>query len=248
MTSRPRLYIILGVVGCALTIVLRDSIAVVAVLLVAASVAGFKALQTLVRISDIRRRPAAFAVSGGGFHARLVFPQDVYVMFMLVLLGANVAILLHTFQDPDPAIHILAWVQLGLVTVMGALSVAFAVLAWSMGTSAVELTPEGVMARTLWDRRTIPWEALAPGGPPRPGPRNGRIRLAFARPELVRRGRFRVPGKGDWITAQLDVQPWLVADAIRWYVEHPEDRAAIGTEAEHARLLAALGAAEAAAR
>jgi hypothetical protein len=67
--------------------------------------------------------------------------------------------------------------------------------------------------------------------------------LVLTRPELVRRRRRRPPPfMGDWITTQVDVPSWFLADAIRWYVEHPEDRTAIGTHAEHERLIAALGA------
>ncbi len=36
------------------------------------------------------------------------------------------------------------------------------------------------------------------------------------------------------------VHPWFLADAIRSYVEHPQDRVAIGTIAEHERLQAVL--------
>jgi hypothetical protein len=39
------------------------------------------------------------------------------------------------------------------------------------------------------------------------------------------------------------VHPWLAADAIRWYAEHPADREAIGTTREHERLPAAVGVA-----
>jgi hypothetical protein len=34
----------------------------------------------------------------------------------------------------------------------------------------------------------------------------------------------------------LDIHPWFLADAIRYYVAHPEHRAAIGRAAEHERL------------
>lgn len=44
-----------------------------------------------------------------------------------------------------------------------------------------------------------------------------------------------------FVSTEVDVNPWFLADAIRWYVEHPENRPAIGTQEEHTRLLAALG-------
>lgn len=242
MIPRPRLFVILGVVGCALTIVLRESPAALAVLAAVVVIATISGLLAVARMVEIRRRPAAFTVSGGRFIARLVFPPDLFAMVMFVLLGMQIGLMVRNFQDPDPVVQILGWVEFGVVVFIGTLTVAFAVLVWSMATAGVELTPEGVMTRTVWVRRTIPWESLATGGPLRPGPRDARIRLVFDRPELVRRRGFRLPGRGDWITTQVDMHPWLVADAIRWYVEHPEHRAAIGTEAEHARLIAALGA------
>jgi hypothetical protein len=64
-----------------------------------------------------------------------------------------------------------------------------------------------------------------------------------ARPELVtQRGWALAYGtrQSPSIPLQLNVHPWFVADAIRWYAEHPEHRSAIGQPAEHDRLLAAL--------
>jgi len=42
------------------------------------------------------------------------------------------------------------------------------------------------------------------------------------------------------LPVHLNVHPWFLADAIRWYANHPEHRAAIGTDAEHDRLVGAL--------
>lgn len=44
------------------------------------------------------------------------------------------------------------------------------------------------------------------------------------------------------IGLQLEIDPAFLAEAIRWYAEHPEHRAAIGTPAELDRLVAAVTA------
>ncbi len=56
------------------------------------------------------------------------------------------------------------------------------------------------------------------------------IHLTVSLPDLVELRGWRRPA-GD---------PTLLAWAIRWYTEHPEDRAGIGTPAEHDRLVAIL--------
>jgi hypothetical protein len=66
-----------------------------------------------------------------------------------------------------------------------------------------------------------------------------------ARPDLVvQRGWAVGSGTRQWpvLSLQVRTHPWFFADAIAWYVAHPEHRAAIGTPDEHARLVAALTA------
>jgi hypothetical protein len=41
----------------------------------------------------------------------------------------------------------------------------------------------------------------------------------------------------------LDVHPWFLADAIGWYVQHPQERPGIGTPEGYRRLQAALAGA-----
>jgi hypothetical protein len=101
-----------------------------------------------------------------------------------------------------------------------------------------------VRSRTPFFRRLVPWEALAPGGPPRPELTADQLRLVVTQPErVVQRGLVLGWGSRQYPCLALDVNvhPIFVADAIRWYVEHPEDRAGIGTPAGHDRLLANLG-------
>lgn len=241
MIPRSRLYVIIGVIGCALIIVLRDSLVSLALLGAAIGVMAVSVFLGLARLADPRRN-AAFKVSEGRFIATPAQTQGAAAMLMLVGLGSQVNTLLRGLAQPDRVLTALTWVLVGLTALFGLAVAVIVVLTWRVAANPIELTPEGVQTRTLWDRRLIPWEALAPGGPHRPRQNERRIRLGLTRPELVRRSRFQVPGVGDSVPSSTGVHPWLVADAIRWYAEHPEDRAAIGTEAEHARLLAAVGA------
>lgn len=102
---------------------------------------------------------------------------------------------------------------------------------------SVELRPDGVCQRDFAGSLTVPWEAMAPGHPSRPAVRASTLTLTYARPELVRR-RGIVPSRR---RLRIDnVHAWLIADAIRHYVDHPQHRAAIGEPAEYHRLWQAL--------
>ncbi|WP_155373579.1 hypothetical protein [Catellatospora vulcania] len=101
----------------------------------------------------------------------------------------------------------------------------------------LELRAEGIHLPGL-RALDIPWEALAPGFPQRPTMRSWLLRLTVARLELLPVRMRRRP----MLSLGWDTHPWLVAGAIRWYVEHPEDRVRIGTRAEHDRLVSMLRA------
>ena len=88
----------------------------------------------------------------------------------------------------------------------------------------LELRPEGVRVPRGLQPLTVRWESLRPGTPWAPRVRTQRL-------DLVGRARtYHVP------IDVLDIHPWFLADAIRYYVAHPEHRAAIGRPAEHERL------------
>ncbi|MEU5528318.1 hypothetical protein ABZ744_15365 [Micromonospora chersina] len=102
---------------------------------------------------------------------------------------------------------------------------------------AVELRPDGVHQRDITGSLTVPWEALAPGRPSRPAARAATLALTCAQPDLVRRRGILPLGR----RLRIDnVHPWFIADAIRYYVDHPQHRAAIGEPAEYQRLWHAL--------
>jgi len=100
----------------------------------------------------------------------------------------------------------------------------------------VQLSPDGVRGWNGIGSLTVPWEALAPGHPLRPKAKAPTLALTYARPELIRR--HGVFGRRKLRIDQVDA--WFVADAIRYYVEHPGRRLAIGTPAEYRCLLDAL--------
>lgn len=99
-----------------------------------------------------------------------------------------------------------------------------------------------VLAAFVGAQAFLAWQPLYVALTPTPGPLVAKLTLVVAHPEAVTIrgvGLFAGSAARPVITGQFDVHPRLMAAAIRWYVEHPEDRAAIGTEAEHARLLKA---------
>lgn len=102
---------------------------------------------------------------------------------------------------------------------------------------AVELRPEGVYQRDFTGSLSVPWEALAPGRPSRPALRAATLVLTYTQPDLVRRRGILPLGRRLRIDS---IHPWLIADTIRYYVDHPQHRAAIGEPAEYQRLWHAL--------
>ncbi|MEW2331164.1 hypothetical protein AB0880_25560 [Micromonospora chersina] len=101
----------------------------------------------------------------------------------------------------------------------------------------VQLRPGGIRHRWVLGSLTVPWEAL-PAAQVAPGAdRPSRLRMAFAKPLLVRRRG--IPwSRNELRTDGVDAR--FLAAAIRHYVRHPEQRAAIGAQAEYRRLIAAL--------
>ena len=84
----------------------------------------------------------------------------------------------------------------------------------------------------FWLQSLVRWEELRPGQPTSP-PSAGSLTLFRDRPG--RAGRVMLG------LSQIQVHTAFLADAIRFYVDHPERRAAIGTQAEYDHLMHALG-------
>lgn len=90
--------------------------------------------------------------------------------------------------------------------------------------------------------RTMPWHELMPGGPHPPPNRRTRLTL-FRTP---RRAVRRLAGEAGWnrrVSMRPNwtaVDPAYLADAIRYYVEHPQYRERIGQPGEQERLREAI--------
>jgi hypothetical protein len=102
----------------------------------------------------------------------------------------------------------------------------------------VLLDPHGLTIRRL-SSTTIAWDDLAPGGPPAPANRAPRhITVYLTGPDPLHRSRKsqNIP------TRRLHIDPTFLAATIRHYVDHPEDRPAIGTPEEMTHLQTAIAA------
>lgn len=101
------------------------------------------------------------------------------------------------------------------------------------GRPRLELTPDGVRVGFVYWWRAVRWDELAPGLPLRQPDRDA-VTLTTTR-----------PGQPAMRLAlnYIRVHPWFLADAIRYYVDHPDGRTEIGTPAGYDRLMTALGAA-----
>ncbi|WP_091656299.1 PH domain-containing protein [Micromonospora auratinigra] len=211
-------------------------------------VLGLAALVPMVvRQRNPWRRPARLVDAGAG--RRRVPPMAGFGWFAAaqVLLGAGILQsfgldLVRDTQTPT----VVGWGFTSIMFLLAAfylLLVTGLVVAFFRGDPRIDLTPAGVEIRDLFGRRSVPWAALTPGRPT--PPRSGTVlRLRVARPELVRR-RGLVFGRAGsplvtlgWLAAH----PGFLADALRHYVDHPAERAAIGTPAGDDALRRALGA------
>ncbi|MFI2650651.1 hypothetical protein [Micromonospora fulviviridis] len=101
----------------------------------------------------------------------------------------------------------------------------------------VQLRPHGIRQSWVLGSLTVPWEALPAAQVPPRADRPSRLRMAFAKPLLVRRRG--IPWSRNALRTD-NVDAGFLAAAIRHYVCHPEHRAAIGSQAEYRRLLAEL--------
>ncbi|SCE76793.1 hypothetical protein GA0070564_101817 [Micromonospora mirobrigensis] len=129
--------------------------------------------------------------------------------------------------------------RLGLAAFSGLVAVGTVLLGWRRAPG-VELTPDGVTHRHLEREVFVPWAALDPVGRVGSGRGFGAISLPVQRPELLR-GSGWGRNREQVATTELDLAPTRLAAVLRHYVTHPEDRAAIGTREELARLRQLLG-------
>lgn len=172
------------------------------------------------RALDVRPDVPAFAAPP---EAGTVLVTSGQLMLAVALAGD----LISGFRSTEPLRD--QWLVL-LYVVVAALGV---VNAWRL--SGVELRPDALLDREVLGTLIVPWEALPVVPPPDQADRRQTLPVAYGRPELVRR-RGLVSSRRILNTGGMSRR--FAAEVIRYYVTHPEHRAAIGTRAEYDRLLA----------
>lgn len=244
---RSRLLIVLAIPCAALIIagyLTAGFVALIVGIALTFAVAGV-GLVANVRALSAAQRLHTFSVGPDGFDVPQLNSIGQTAAFQLLLFGNLAGMLGSTaLRRKDELLFQLPIVFLLFVF---AVCVAFVcVIGWN--GPVYRLTPSGTVWRAPLVRQEIPWEALASGGPTRPQKgtwMTGRLHLATIRPDLVRQRGFRTwigTPQHPTLPIQTRVHPWFLADAIRWYAEHPEHRAGIGTRAELDRLIATLDA------
>jgi hypothetical protein len=205
----------------------------------------------LLLVPYFRRRPgpAGFVAAGDGRAFRALpagravwWPAAVLVM-VSVNFGTALSIAREPAGDPEPE-GLLAAVDPAIMTILGLAAVTATGLQltaiWA-GWPQVELTPDGIRVQAPLGYIAVPWQALRPGFPQRPSLRADTLALTIDQPHLIHR-RGLIGTKRAVPIFWLEIHPWFLADAIRYYVAHPEHRAAIGTAIEHDRLRQTLHA------
>jgi hypothetical protein len=193
--------------------------------------------------------PAVFVVREGVGFTVPRYRQYGHHLIGLVLLGsAIVGLSITQWRMPadhhDSPIVPVLYSSMVVMLVLSGLAVAFttAHIIVALGERpCIELTPDAVLFRDRWGRLDVPWQALRPGLPMR-GANLRVLSLTVDQPELVvRHGLIVGPTRQLKMPQFARVNGAFLADVIRYYVDHPQWRPAIGTHAEYARLLAEFG-------
>lgn len=188
---------------------------------------------TLGVVAIGRSRAIAFEVRPevSGFRAPADPANVLLVLSQLLLVAAIAGSLLRDLGSEAE------WPVHRPVLVLGAVVMAVAIAGTWRGTG-IELRPDGLRDREVAGILIVPWDALPVVTPSRSRSTfKTYLRVTYARPELVRRRGLAV-SRRRLSTDGIDQQ--FAARAIRYYVTHPEHRAAIGTPTEHNRLLSEI--------
>jgi hypothetical protein len=175
------------------------------------------------------RRTASFRL--GSVHGQPAFvvptsPWRAGPSVLVFLFVGGGAVL--TERGPGDTVRIPAY---GWIPSLVAVSLFVGLALWTLFRGPqVAITPDGLVVRRV-RTRAVAWSALQPGGPV---PTGQTLSLLFAQAPPTW---FKVSLR--WYT----IDPVFLAGAVRHYVEHPGERASIGSAAGHERLRAALAGA-----
>lgn len=215
-------------------------------------VVGIAGLAIQLRAKAVRSRlalPLRFVETNSGLAAAAGAPAVVAAVVPttgLVCLLASSTVPWRAAREAGVAAFEQASIAVWAVAVVLTLAVVIPSVVYAWRGIAFEVNPVGVRTVGPLFDRLIPWQSLAYGGPPRTVPQADWLVLAVTRPELIVQHGWG-PGWGPRhhpkVNLQANVHPWLIADAIRWYVEHPAERDLLGTPGAQDRLLASLAGA-----
>jgi len=196
-------------------------------------------------LTGLQRRSASLGIDAAG--SRFVAPSSPYykglLVVMLMWICAGLLITERVSNGDHMRVAHLPGAVPASVTAM-TLAVATAAVLLFVNRPCVVLEPAGLTIRRLRRRTKISWDELAPGGP-LPPTKHGNSQITLYR-KPPRPGT--VPPAEKLPIGWLHVNPEFLTAVIRHYVEQPQQRSGIGTEAELDRLrttLAPLSLAEA---
>ncbi|MFG2044542.1 hypothetical protein [Dactylosporangium sp. NPDC048998] len=188
-----------------------------------------------------RRFPAAFTVDDEtAFQAPPAVQFSYFAAGWPLCIGAFAVII----TDPEMPRPVGAsdWASVAFLAVMAVFVLVYAtvvIVAGLTGRPYLRLTPAGVQYANLAFDRFIPWQALCPDSAVTVS--RFTVTVHQERPELLRRRR---PRSGSprltFSVGYVRIRPQFAAAAIRFYLQHPEERPAIGTPDGYARLNAAV--------
>ncbi|MCP2321835.1 hypothetical protein HDA40_000342 [Hamadaea flava] len=229
-----------GVVGLMAAVVVVPFAAIALLLPVTVAVL----VASLVVLFRDGRGPAAFVASGRAFEVPARWSVALLPLLWMVLASVQAGRLLRPRLGGEWADQVSPW-DTALLATYAVLVGVWLVLA--LRRRSVALTPEGITRWGPLGRVEIPWAAVAPAQQAVVSHFLARwLHLAVA-PGGVRRLGF-VPFADELPLQELEVDSRFLADAIEFYVRHPERRAEIGSPSEHRRLFAELAEWYAAAR
>jgi hypothetical protein len=192
------------------------------------------------------RLPAGLRIRAGGVFTVPAGPLFGYLGIGLIFfVGGGWGEVIHRWRTPDPvdlgwlgtSIRWADWVSTVVVTLAAAVYLS-AILGrrWR-----IDLTPTAAVMRDPFGSRTVAWDSLRTDTPVRvtPPPLPS-LTFALVDPAgVVTTGLTRRTVRLGW--SHRSITAAYFAAIVTWYVQHPEQRSGIGTQAGYQDLVAALG-------